>query len=173
VPKPSSEIEKCWTRASDIAGPPSLRGSVSEAMIYATTYVAPTDPPATGALDRDPGVVWQAPIHRDFAEPSGGLEPPTPPYHGGLGAVPAGTDGHSRSRFSCKSALCGVSAVSRRARACPGRCTRLVPAARCRFLQPTGNCWNEPCEREHAIGPRRRPLVAGEHGNSANLPHSG
>jgi hypothetical protein len=28
VPKPSSEIEKCWTRASDMAGPPSLRGSV-------------------------------------------------------------------------------------------------------------------------------------------------
>ena len=31
------------------------------------------------------------PIYRDFLEPSDGLEPSTPPYHGGSGAVLAGT----------------------------------------------------------------------------------
>jgi hypothetical protein len=43
--------------------------------------------------------------------------------------------GHSRSRFSCKSRLYGVSAVPARARACPSWCTRLVPAARCLFCK--------------------------------------
>jgi hypothetical protein len=43
-----------------------------------------------------------------------------PPYHGGSGAALAGTAGHSRSRFSCKSGLHGVSAVPARARACSG-----------------------------------------------------
>ena len=42
-----------------------------------------------------------------------------PPYHGGSQAVLAGTAGHSRSRFSCKSRRRGVSPVLARARACP------------------------------------------------------
>lgn len=42
-----------------------------------------------------------------------------PPYHGGSGAVLAGTSGHARSRFSCKSSLLLVSIVTARARACP------------------------------------------------------
>ena len=42
-----------------------------------------------------------------------------PPYHGGSGAVLAGTVGHSRSRFSCISALHDVSLVLARTRACP------------------------------------------------------
>ena len=62
-----------------------------------------------------------------------------PPYHGGSEAVLAGTAGHSRSRFSCKSVVCPVSPVPTRARECSGRCTRLVPAARCLFVkQATG-----------------------------------
>ena len=41
-----------------------------------------------------------------------------PPYHGGSGAVLAGTAGHARSRFSCKSSLRDVSTVPARAREC-------------------------------------------------------
>ena len=41
-----------------------------------------------------------------------------PPYHGGSGAVLAGTAGHARSRFSCKSRLRDVSIVPACVRAC-------------------------------------------------------
>ena len=56
------------------------------------------------------------PVSGDFCKPSDGLEPSTPPCHGGSGAVLADTAGHSRACFSCNS---GLHAVVCRARACP------------------------------------------------------
>jgi hypothetical protein len=50
----------------------------------------------------------KAPVSGAFAEPSSGLEPETPPDHGGSGAELAATAGHSRSSFSRKSPLRGV-----------------------------------------------------------------
>ena len=68
-----------------------------------------------------------------------------PPYHGGSGAVLAGTAGHSRSRFSCKSALILVPALPARARACPVCCTRLVPATRCLFVKRATRAGQTAC----------------------------
>src|SRR5262249_4776016 len=77
-------------------------------------------------------------ICRDvMAKPSDGLEPSTPPYHGGLEAVTACTDGHSRARLACKSAVTSVPAVPARDRTCSRWCTRLVPAVCCLFLKQT------------------------------------
>ena len=41
-----------------------------------------------------------------------------PPYHGGLGEVPACTRGHSRARLACKSDVSRVTGVPARDRAC-------------------------------------------------------
>jgi hypothetical protein len=59
------------------------------------------------------------------------------PYHGGSGAVLAGTAGHSRPRFSCKWGLSGVSLMPARARACSTCCTRLVPVGCCLLSKQT------------------------------------
>ena len=66
----------------------------------------------------------------------------------GSAAVLARMAGHSRSRFSCKSALRPESRVPARARVCPGWCVpRLVPTACLLFRkQPTPRC------REHHDG---------------------
>jgi hypothetical protein len=72
-----------------------------------------------------------------FKKPSDGLEPSTPSYHGGSGAVSACTRSQSRSRLSCKQRSQSVSQVPARDRGCSRSCTRLVPAACCRFLKRT------------------------------------
>jgi hypothetical protein len=63
-----------------------------------------------------------------------------PPYHGSLGAVRACTRGHSRAPLSCKSSGWHVSGVPARDRARSRSCTRLVPAARCLFLEHATSC---------------------------------
>jgi hypothetical protein len=62
-------------------------------------------------------------------KPSDGLEPSTPPYHGGSQGVLAGTHGHSRSCFSCAS-------------------WRFTPCRECPRVPATGR---EGTLREHAL----------------------
>ncbi len=68
-----------------------------------------------------------------------------PPYHGGSGAVLAGTAGHSRSRFSCKSGLRAVSPVSARARACSADVPVSYPRALSVHQMENATDGNEGC----------------------------
>jgi hypothetical protein len=62
------------------------------------------------------------------AKPPGRLEPSTPPYRGGWGAVQAAGAGHTSRCSFCKSGLHDPSLVPACARACPLRSALLVPA---------------------------------------------
>jgi len=58
--------------------------------------MAPYPPHAVDRASRPERKIW---LCRDFAEPSDGLEPSTPPYHGSLDASRAYTRGARATRF--------------------------------------------------------------------------
>src|SRR5439155_23368421 len=103
------------------------------------TDPAPTEFYTLSLHDALPILNEKGPTCGAFAKPSDGLEPSTPPYHGGFGASRACTRDHSRHTLSCKSRRSKDRRCVARRRACRFWCVRFVSATCCLFSKhPTG-----------------------------------